>query len=450
MIRIRRTAAGALLLAAALGAQPRPIKPGWNLFSPEQDVQLGRETAAQIEKKVAVVDNRDLTEYVNRIGRKLAVQPEAGKFPYTFKVVYDKSINAFALPGGPTFVHTGLILSADNEAQMAGVLAHEIAHVSLRHGTSQVTKAKTLQVLAGLGSMLVGDGIMGQLTQIGVGLGANSMLLKFSRTAETEADLLGTRMMANAGYNPVEMAHFFEKLEVQEKRSGRTAIQFLSDHPSPGNRVRAVSAEARLLPARGYSLGDASELKRIQGVIQGMPAPRKANTDFRNSSDTGAGRPNGQWKQHQGRGLSFHYPANWEVFEQRAATEITVASREGIAESNGNAEIAFGAILGVSPTRDKVDLDRDTQLYLDTMSKTNRSLQRGREQTKRFQISGAPALLTIFYSASPYQGQKEVDAVITAEHPGGLFHMVLVAPESEYTKAQPLFEKMIQSVQFIR
>ena len=142
--------------------------PGFNLFSKDQDVELGKEAAGEIAKQVEVIDNRELNAYVNSIGARLAAQPQADKYPYTFNVVNDPSINAFALPGGPAFVHTGLIAAADNEAQLAGVLAHEITHVALRHGTNQASKANLIQLPAMLASAALGEGSMlAQLGQLG-------------------------------------------------------------------------------------------------------------------------------------------------------------------------------------------------------------------------------------------------------------------------------------------
>ena len=265
-----------LMISAAIADGPRTLKPGFNLFTKTQDVELGKEAAAQVEKQMTVVPNADLNAYVRRIGQKLASTPEAGDFPYSFKVVADPSINAFALPGGPTFVHTGLITAADNEAQVAGVLAHEISHVALRHGTNQASKANLLQIPAMLASAVAGNGsLLGNLAQLGIGFGANSVLLKFSRNTERDADLLGTRIMARAGYNPIEMARFFEKLEAQSGTSGTRGLQFLSDHPNPGNRVTAVEQEIRYLPRRDYTTGDAHEFARVQKLVSGIPVPRR-------------------------------------------------------------------------------------------------------------------------------------------------------------------------------
>lgn len=447
-----------LVLTGALYAQKqKKIAPSrWNLFSPEQDIQLGREAAAEVERKVAVLDNKELTGFVSRIGKKLGEQPEAGNYPYTFKVVHDNSINAFALPGGPSFVHTGLIQAAGNEAQIAGVLAHEISHVALRHGTAQVTKANAIQIAAGIGGLMAGGSMLGQLAQLGAGLGANSLLLKFSRDAESDADLLGARMMARAGYEPIEMARFFEKLEVEEKARGGQMSQFFSDHPNPGNRVKAVSEEVKMLPARGYGKGDSASLQRAQSVIRSLPVPKKTNANFRHQppaggSATGAGidaaRPAAALKQHQSRSVSFSYPENWQVFQSGQSNELTIAATEGLVEGQGGrTEIAFGALAGLAPGRG--GLERDTEQFLQQIAPANRMQRSG--EAKRFQVSGSAALLNLYFSASPYRGRREVDAIVTVEHPKGLFYMILVSPENEYPKAQPVFDRMIQSIQIAR
>ena len=224
---LRGLTAAVILLAGLAEAQQR-IKPGLNLFSPEQDVQLGREAAAEIEKQVSVVKDNRLNQYVARIGKRLADASSAPEYPYTFKVVADPAINAFALPGGPIYVHTGLLTAADNEAQMAGVLAHEVGHVALRHSTNRASKAQMFQLpllLAG-GLFDKKGGMLAGLAQLGIGFGVNSMFLRYSRKAEKQADILVARMMAEVGYDPVEMARFFEKLE--ESGGGRVSQNKMS------------------------------------------------------------------------------------------------------------------------------------------------------------------------------------------------------------------------------
>jgi predicted Zn-dependent protease len=271
MRHTRRNLAAVLLLAglAAYGQQTR-LKPGFNLFSKKQDVELGREAAAQISQQVKIVNDADLNNYLNRVGRRLVEAPEAdaASFPYTFQLVHDGSINAFALPGGPTFVHTGLIAAAENEAQLAGVMAHEIAHVALRHGTNQATKQMGAQLLLGAVGAAVGGGEL--LQQLG-GLGAMGVLLKYSRTAERQADLLGARIMSRAGYNPIEMARFFERLEAE---GGSRGPDWLSSHPNPGNRVAAVDKEIRSMPQAQYG-GGTGQFETAKARVQSLGAPPK-------------------------------------------------------------------------------------------------------------------------------------------------------------------------------
>src|SRR5947207_19493 len=200
----RITLACTLLVVLAWAQAPSKFRPGFNLFSKEQDVQVGQESATQVRKQMTMLKDPFLNQYVSSIGKRLANAQEAKDigFPFTFEVVADPSNNAFALPGGPMFINSGLLKAVDNEAQLAGVMGHEMSHVILRHGTHEATKANGVAILAGgLGSLLGG----GKLAESVVGLGANSVVLKFSRDAESEADALGSRLMAASGYNPVEM-----------------------------------------------------------------------------------------------------------------------------------------------------------------------------------------------------------------------------------------------------
>ena len=268
-----------LITTWSWGQAPTQFHPGFNLFSKEQDVQLGRENAAQVRAKMKVVRDAVLTDYVNKVGRRLVAAREAQEsgFPFTFEVVADPTINAFALPGGPMFINTGLLRAVDNEAQLAGVMGHEMSHVILRHGTNQASKSKLVELPAVLGSQVAGGSLVGQLTKLGIGLGANSVLLKFSRSAESQADLMGSHLMAESGYNPMEMARFFEKLNQQ---GGQRTIQFLSDHPNPENREKAIEEEVHRLPNQPYTYqtGDFQRMKALIARVREPkpPAPAKA------------------------------------------------------------------------------------------------------------------------------------------------------------------------------
>jgi predicted Zn-dependent protease len=269
---MRRYSAYVLLLCGMLTAAEklRTLKPGFNMFSPEQDAQLGKEAAAEVEKTKPIVRNSRLDAYVNQLGQKLAASPRAGKFPFSFEVVSDSSVNAFALPGGPMFINTQTFLAAQNEAQLAGVMAHEMSHVALRHGTHEASKGQALQVISGMAGSVAGQGIFGKMAQAGIGLGANSLLLHYSRSAEAEADYNGAQIMADAGYNPHYLATFFQQLET--KGSEGKMAQFLSDHPTPGNRVKAVDDEVKLMPAQNF-IADSPQFHQIQALVRSLPPP---------------------------------------------------------------------------------------------------------------------------------------------------------------------------------
>jgi predicted Zn-dependent protease len=265
-----------LPFTCVLLAQVKEFKPsGFNAFSKDQEIQLGKESADEVRKSMQVVNNQDLTAYVNRLGSRLAQSKHAGAYPFSFEVVNDPSINAFALPGGPMFVHTGLVAALDNESQLAGVLAHEMSHVALRHGTSNATKSNMIQLPAALGAEIAGSrgGMLAQLAPLGINLGAQSMLLKYSRSAEKEADLNGAQIMNDVGYDPTQMAKFFEKLEAQGSKDNSKLANFMADHPTPGNRVKYVSDEARSLPKKTYSELEPENLPRMKQIVASLPPP---------------------------------------------------------------------------------------------------------------------------------------------------------------------------------
>ena len=189
---------------------------GFDLFSAQEEVQAGRQAAAEIPKQLPLLPDSDpVARYVQHLGAELASHAPGEKWPYNFHVVNQKEINAFALPGGPVYVNLGTIQAADNEAELAGVMAHEISHVVQRHGTRAASKQMAAQLpLAILGGVM-GGGALAQMAQLGLSFGVGSYFLKNSRQAEKEADLLGTDIMYDTGFNPQAMAQFFEKIEAQ-------------------------------------------------------------------------------------------------------------------------------------------------------------------------------------------------------------------------------------------
>lgn len=452
---MKRTALILLVLGTIAVAQgPRKLKPGFNLFSKEQDVQLGKEAAAEIEKQVTVIDHPELNAFVRRIGEKLAATPEAGGYPYTFKVVNDKSINAFALPGGPAYVHTGLLAAADNEAQVAGVVAHEIAHVALRHGTNQASKANLLQLPAALAGAMAGKrgSMLGSLAQLGIGLGFNGVLLKFSRSAESDADLLGARMMAKVGYNPIEMSQFFEKLEAE---GGNRGLQFFSSHPNPGNRRKAIENEIRYLPRAQYTTGDASSFTKVQKVVAGLPAaPVKQQAQQSQQGQQGAAqvpvpdiRPSSRLRQHRGSTYTLSYPDDWQVVSDQQSQGITVAPREGVVQSESGNAIGAGAVVGFhAPAQRQANLRDETNDLVRQLVSSNPGMKVA--GSRQIRVDNQPAYQVNLQSQSPYSGETEIDTLVTVSRPEGLFYVVLIAPQSRLNSLSNAFTSMINSIRF--
>src|SRR5262245_35026604 len=261
-----------ILVTVTVHAERTRLKPGFNAFSPAQEIEMGKQSSAQIEKEINLVTDRDVTNYIASLGAQLAARaPNENKFPFTFKVVNEKEINAFALPGGPVYVNRGAIEAADNEAQIAGVMGHEIAHVILRHGTNQASKGDLLGLAGAVGGLF--GGRTGQLASAGGAFAANMTLLRYSRDAESQADLMGTQILFDLGYAPRAMAEFFDKLAKEHK--GSSMEQWFSNHPIPENRVAKVNAEIKKLgPELTNPKVDTPEFQRVKKTLLSMPAPK--------------------------------------------------------------------------------------------------------------------------------------------------------------------------------
>ena len=276
------TVAAALACAMSatiwLSAQTKIVPPK-NKFSPAQDVEEGRKAAAEVEKQLPVFHDDAVTGYVQDVGARLAGaipgELQHSEFHYTFKVVDVKDINAFALPGGPMYVHRGIIEAARTEGELAGVMAHEMSHVALRHGTAQATKASSFgfgQLIGAVAGAVVGGGLGEAITE-GTNFTFSTVFLKFSREYEKQADLLGTQMMARAGYDARDLAHMFETIE---KEGGDRPPQWLSDHPNPGNRVEYINEEASHLSVIN-PIGATQAFTDIQAHLKTLsPAPTMA------------------------------------------------------------------------------------------------------------------------------------------------------------------------------
>ena len=264
----------AVFATASLSAQTR-IDPKKNSFKPSQDVQLGREAAAQVRQQLPMLNDRPTDALVESIGRRLVATLPARlrqpAFRYSFDVVNLREINAFALPGGPMFLHRGMLQAARTDDEVAGVMAHELSHIVLRHGTLQAAKAQKFQIGAIAGQVLgaIVGGQTGSIIAQGSQIGLGTYFLKYSREYEREADLLGAQIMSRAGYDPRQMANMFRTIQQQ----GGQGPEFLSDHPDPGNRYNAINREASSLKVTGAAnTGPAFNAVRAR-LAQMPPAP---------------------------------------------------------------------------------------------------------------------------------------------------------------------------------
>ena len=271
--RIGAVAGAAVVSVSLASAAPAAAI---NLFSVRQDAEMGRQAAAEAERQLPMVRDDYVEEYVNEIVNRLARVAPGPHFDYQARVVNAADINAFSLPGGYLYVNRGLIEAVRNEGELAGVVAHEMAHVAQRHGTSQVSKAYGAQLGLGLLSGVLGgrDQRMGMGEQILGSLGLNALFMKFSRNAETEADTVGARMMASAGYDPMAMASFFDLLASKERSDPGGVAGFFSSHPAPRNRSANIRALAAKLD-RGGRTTQVGGLQDVQARLDRMPAPRR-------------------------------------------------------------------------------------------------------------------------------------------------------------------------------
>jgi predicted Zn-dependent protease len=258
--------------------------------STEKEVRMGRELAAEVDRQAKFIDDPMITEYVNRVGQNIVLHSDA-KVPFTIKVIDSDEVNAFALPGGFFYVNKGLLLAADNEAEVAGVMAHEIGHVAARHAVENQTKATFLEYLAMGGSIFLG-GIPGMIYQNTAGLGLLGIFMKFSRSAEEEADRLGVQYMWAAGYDPTAMATMFEKLEAKNKKKPGIIAKAFSTHPAPPDRRASALLLASRFPEHDEYVISTSEFQRVKAKLLRLSNARATTAGALPSADEGApGRP---------------------------------------------------------------------------------------------------------------------------------------------------------------
>jgi len=258
--------------------------------STESEVKQGRELAAEVDRQAKFVDDPVITEYVNRVGQNIVLHSDA-KIPFTIKVIDSDEVNAFALPGGFFYVNKGLILVADNEAEVAGVMAHEIAHVAARHARENQTKANLLQYAA-MGASIFLGGIPGMIYQNTAGLGLLGAFMKFSRSAEEEADKLGVQYMYAAGYDPSAMATMFEKLEAKNKKKPGLIARAFASHPAPPDRRASAQALAARFPEHEEYVISTSEFQRVKARLLRLSNARASTAGALPGAEEGPpGRP---------------------------------------------------------------------------------------------------------------------------------------------------------------
>lgn len=435
--------------APTLFARVEPTH-GFDMFSAQEEVQAGQQAAAQVKRQLPVLPDSDpITIYVQRLGQQLAAHAPGEKWPYTFHVVNQREINAFALPGGPVFVNLGTIQAADNEAELAGVIAHEISHVVQRHGTRAASRQMAAQLpLAFLGAV-TGGGALSQMAQMGYSFGVGSYFLRNSRKAESEADLLGTDIMYDSGFNPRAMSDFFAKLE---KEGGvARGPQFLSDHPNPGNRAQAVDAEVGTLPRKTAYRTDSAEFLNVKERVGTMKPFTAQQIAERQGSMTnpsvGGAEPSSSFRNFSHHDFDISYPANWQVYGDQNSS-ITIAPPTGVTKS----AVAYGVMLNTfQPEDTNANLDQATHELLSSLRQSNPDL-RQIGQDENIRVNGIAGKSVDLLGNSPLQDQsgrpgRERDWLVTFQRrDGSLLYVVAIAPDKDFESFRPTFEQMLKSI----
>lgn len=444
---------GACLLGLpAARAQRTQFTPSWNLFSTNQDIEIGKRASADAERQLPSCNARQVDAYLTDLGHKLIAKLPTGgvTYPFEFHCVNDKEINAFALPGGYVFINRGAIEACDNEAQLAGVMAHELSHVALRHGTAEATKAEAAQLGVGILSAVFGGNAGGALlTELGQ-FSAGGVLLRYSRSAETQADVLGTQVLYDTGYDPRALVQFFEKIEAETK--GQNPPEFFSDHPNPERRVERVEEEIRKLggePAKAKK--DSPAFQEVKREVRALPVVRRTPV-----SAGGTSRPAGppplpssNYSTYEADAYTVRYPDNWREYGEKDS--VSFAPDGGVMEgSDGRSALAYGVIMDVAKAEDAPKtgdaLEAATQELIKSLQKDNPKMKVVR-QPARVRVNGQPALSTYLTNESP-AGGDETDWLITVSRPQGLLYFVFAAPQKEYDKYDRAFSSILDSVRF--
>ena len=466
-----RVAVLVLLVSAGIADAQTKIKAGFNLFSAQDDVQVGQQSAVEAERQLPILRDASVQQYVDRIGQRLAANAGGPGFQYQFHVVNASDINAFALPGGFIYVNRGVLDQAHNEGEVAGVLAHEISHVALRHGTHQASKAYLAQagisILGGILGGKVGQGTADIINAVG-GIGLNALFLKYSRDLETQADVRGSQILAASGYSPVDMVNFFRTLESVDK-SKKT--NWMSDHPAPPDRIARIEKEANLLHVseapttnvaglqsvqsrmRGYGAAPTSQ-QIAQGVTSGTTSgTRQRTTQSPNASSTiNVEAPSSTLRSYTSRSGVYRvsFPSNWQVYEQ-GNTGVTIAPPGAVLQN----DIVYGAIINhydpFGNARGLVGgstLDDATNDLLATLQQSSPYLRVASGSGQRVRMANGTALAATMRGTDPATGIAERVTVVTRqlsdEH---LIYMLFITPERDASRYSSVLNAMVNSMQ---
>ena len=458
---------------------------GFNLFSVQQDVDLGRQSAVEVEKQVPVLNDSRTTTYLTRIISRLASQAPGTKFPYTIKAVNSTEINAFALPGGPMYVNRGLITSARNEAELAGVLAHEMSHVVLRHGTEQASKAYLGEAGLSLLGGLVGKrgSTSSQIIQAVGGFGLNAAFLRFSRGDELEADALGAEIMSKAGYDPMAMATMFAMLRTEQGRDPSKLERFFSSHPPPADREARIRSLAASL-GRGGSLQVVGDFASIQSRLGGMTASNATTQPtYRTSTGTvvqpnetvtiNVPSPSSSYARfsHGAGFFTVDYPGNWRAYQSGLA--VSMAPEGGVVElSNGQPNLLYGVIVNhyapfegtddrwssslqrnYTPFEDRTKPPRNfledaTDDLVRTLIHTNSYLSVLSGSVRSEVVDGAQGYSVLMSGRSPVTGEEERAMLYTRGLPDShVIYMICIAPSRYTSTMDQTCSRMMRTLQ---
>jgi Zn-dependent protease with chaperone function len=452
----------ALVLASAFVSAQTKVVPPKNSYTPAQDVELGRQAAAEARQQLPILRDDGVTSYLEDIGRRLVTaipsdlrRPE---FHYTFEPVNVREINAFALPGGPMFVNRGMIEAAKSEGEVSGVMAHELSHVILRHGTAQASKAQKYQIGAVAGQILgaiIGGG-WGQVISQGSQFGLGTAFLRFSREYERQADILGSQIMARAGYDPRDMASMFKTIE---KQGGPGGPQWLSDHPNPGDRAAYITKEAEALRVEN-PVRESQGFSQVQARLKQMPAAPTTEQATKNSGNRptgtsgGGGMPTGRvaapsssFRTYtEGNMFKVSVPSNWREIPAQSA--VTFAPDGAYGQANGQNVFTHGVEIG-GARNETHDLQTATNELVESLGQANPGLSRA-SGYDRVTLSGRPGLRTVLTNSQSATGQPESIVVFTTQlRDGNLFYAVAVAPQSDFGAYRGVFDKVIRSIQLM-